>query len=139
MARHNAYWRWRPTDRQVQNALVVADDKAALPLSCSMIGVADPSALRVARIPSTMDPDTLVFSEPVAAELRQRGMSRSGRCAPSRSRTVNCRRTRTDCVFTGGGDTAVQYNRTTDQTAVARAVAPSWRDDTVRGMKERTA
>jgi hypothetical protein len=52
--------------------LVVPDDETALVLACATSGVADPSALRVARIPSTMDPDSLVVSEPVAAELRER-------------------------------------------------------------------
>jgi hypothetical protein len=43
------------------------------PRRSSCIGVADPAELRVARIPSTMDPDTLVVSESVAQELRERG------------------------------------------------------------------
>ena len=58
--------------RRAKLPLVVPDDETALLLSCSMTGVADPSELRIARIPSTMDPDTLVVSEPVAAELRER-------------------------------------------------------------------
>ncbi|MEF8820566.1 MAG: DUF362 domain-containing protein [Haloferacaceae archaeon] len=52
--------------------LVVPDDETALVLACATAGVADPAELRVARIPSTMDPDSLVVSEPVAAELRER-------------------------------------------------------------------
>ena len=59
--------------RRAKLPLVVPDDETAILLSCSMTGVADPSELRVARIPSTMDPDTLVVSESVAAELRERG------------------------------------------------------------------
>ena len=58
--------------RRAKLPLVVPDDETALLLSCSMTGVADPPELRVARIPSTMDPDTLVVSEPVAQELRER-------------------------------------------------------------------
>jgi len=58
--------------RRAKLPLVVPDDETALLLSCSMTGIAGPSELRVARIPSTMDPDTLVVSEPVAAELRER-------------------------------------------------------------------
>jgi len=52
--------------------LVVPDDETALVLACGTTGVADPSELRVARIPSTMDPDSLVVSEPVAEEVRER-------------------------------------------------------------------
>ena len=52
--------------------LVVPDDETALVLACATTGVADPSELRVARIPSTMDPDSLVVSAPVAEELRER-------------------------------------------------------------------
>jgi hypothetical protein len=58
--------------RRAKLPLVVPDDETALLLSCSMTGIAGPSELRVARIPSTMEPDTLVVSEPVAAELRER-------------------------------------------------------------------
>jgi hypothetical protein len=61
---------------------VVPDDETALVLACAMTGVADPSELRVARIPSTMDPDSLVVSAPVAAELREREDVTVGPLAP---------------------------------------------------------
>lgn len=51
---------------------VVPDDATALLLACSTTGVENPADLRVARIPSTMDPDSLVVSESVAAELEDR-------------------------------------------------------------------
>ncbi|QLH76290.1 DUF362 domain-containing protein [Halosimplex rubrum] len=58
--------------RRAKLPFVVPDDATALLLAASTTGVADPAELRVARIPSTMDPDSLVVSEPVAAELRDR-------------------------------------------------------------------
>jgi hypothetical protein len=58
--------------RRAKLPFVVPDDATALLLAASTTGVADPAELRVARIPSTMDPDSLVVSEPVAAELRER-------------------------------------------------------------------
>lgn len=58
--------------RRAKIPFVVPDDATALLVSCSMTGIAAPSDLRAARIPSTMDPDTLVVSEPVATELRKR-------------------------------------------------------------------
>jgi len=58
--------------RRAKVPFVVPDDATALLLAASTTGVADPAELRVARIPSTMDPDSLVVSEPVAAELRER-------------------------------------------------------------------
>ena len=51
---------------------VVPDDATALLLACSTTGVEHPENLRVARVPSTMDPDTLVVSEPVADDLADR-------------------------------------------------------------------
>ena len=51
---------------------VVPDDLTALTLACSTTGVADPTDLRVARIENTMEPDTLVVSEPLANELAER-------------------------------------------------------------------
>ena len=51
---------------------VVPDDLTALVLACSTTGVADPSDLRVARIENTMEPDSLLVSEPVARELEGR-------------------------------------------------------------------
>ncbi|GAB6878251.1 lactate racemase domain-containing protein [Halorubrum gandharaense] len=51
---------------------VVPDDETALLLACSTTGVVSPKDLRVARIRSTMEPNRLVVSEPVAAELRER-------------------------------------------------------------------
>ena len=51
---------------------VVPDDLTALILACSTTGVADPSDLRVARIENTMEPDSLLVSEPVARELKDR-------------------------------------------------------------------
>ncbi|XVH31733.1 DUF362 domain-containing protein [Haloferacaceae archaeon DSL9] len=58
--------------RRAKLPFVVPDDATALLLACSTTGVADPSELRVARIPSTMDPDRLVVSEPVVEQLRDR-------------------------------------------------------------------
>ena len=58
--------------RRAQIPFVVPDDETALLLACSTTGVAGPEELRVARIPSTMEPNHLVVSEPVAAELRER-------------------------------------------------------------------
>ena len=58
--------------RRAKLPFVVPDDLTALLLACSTTGVADPAELRVARIPSTMDPDRLVVSEPVAEALRGR-------------------------------------------------------------------
>lgn len=68
--------------RRAKLPFVVPDDATALLLACSTTGVADPSELRVARIPSTMDPDSLVVSAPVAAELRERGDVTVGDLAP---------------------------------------------------------
>jgi len=68
--------------RRTNIPLVVPDDATALLLSCSMTGVADPGQLRVARIPSTMEPDRLVVSEPVAEELRDREDVRVGELRP---------------------------------------------------------
>ncbi len=51
---------------------VVPDDLTPLVLACSTTGVADPSDLRVARIENTMEPDSLLVSEPVARELKDR-------------------------------------------------------------------
>jgi len=58
--------------RRAKLPLVVPDDATALLLACSTTGVADPSELRIARVESTMEPDSLVVSEPVAADLRER-------------------------------------------------------------------
>jgi hypothetical protein len=68
--------------RRAKIPFVVPDDETALLLACSTTGVSDPDALRIARIPSTMEPNRLVISEPVATELRERddfevGLSRS--------------------------------------------------------------
>ncbi|MFC7140829.1 DUF362 domain-containing protein [Halosimplex aquaticum] len=68
--------------RRAKLPFVVPDDATALLLACSTTGVADPADLRVARIPSTMDPDSLVVSEPVAAELRERDDVTVGPLAP---------------------------------------------------------
>ncbi|WP_415379621.1 DUF362 domain-containing protein [Halosimplex sp. TS25] len=68
--------------RRAKLPFVVPDDATALVLACSTTGVADPADLRVARIPSTMDPDSLVVSEPVAADLRQRDDVTVGPLAP---------------------------------------------------------
>ena len=59
------------TDR-AKIPFVVPDDATALVLACSTTGVEGPEALRAARIPSTMEPDTLLVSEPVAEELADR-------------------------------------------------------------------
>lgn len=55
---------------RAQLPFIVPDDLTALRLACSTTGVHEPGALRVARIPSTLDPDTLLVSKPVAEELR---------------------------------------------------------------------
>jgi hypothetical protein len=68
--------------RRAKLPLVVPDDATALALACATTGVADAGELRVARIPSTMDPDTLVVSEPVAAELRERDDTTVGPLEP---------------------------------------------------------
>nr|WP_276412772.1 DUF362 domain-containing protein [Halomicroarcula sp. XH51] len=49
--------------------LVVPDDESALLLSPSITGTPDPEALRVARIPNTMEPGHLLVSEAVVPEL----------------------------------------------------------------------
>jgi hypothetical protein len=59
--------------RRAKLPFVVPDDATALVLACATTGIADPAELRVARIPSTMDPDSLVVSAAVAADLRERG------------------------------------------------------------------
>jgi hypothetical protein len=59
------------TDR-AKLPFVVPDDATALLVACSTTGVAAPEELRVARISSTMEPDSLHVSEPVAAELADR-------------------------------------------------------------------
>ncbi|MFC4440392.1 MULTISPECIES: nickel pincer cofactor-dependent isomerase, group 22 [Natrialbaceae] len=51
---------------------VVPDDLTALLLACSTTGVGEAEKLRVARIQSTMEPDSLVVSEPVANQLSAR-------------------------------------------------------------------
>ncbi|WP_459193540.1 nickel pincer cofactor-dependent isomerase, group 22 [Halosimplex sp. J119] len=68
--------------RRAKLPVVVPDDATALVLACSTTGVADPADLRVARIPSTMNPDSLVVSAPVAAELRERPDVTVGPLAP---------------------------------------------------------
>jgi hypothetical protein len=68
--------------RRAKLPVVVPDDATALVLACATTGVADASELRVARIPSTMDPDSLVASEPVATELRERDDTTVGPLEP---------------------------------------------------------
>jgi len=68
--------------RRAKLPVVVPDDATALVLACATTGVADAGELRVARIPSTMDPDALVVSEPVAAELRERDDTTVGPLEP---------------------------------------------------------
>ncbi|WP_436908425.1 DUF362 domain-containing protein [Halosimplex marinum] len=68
--------------RRAKLPFVVPDDATALLLAASTTGVADPAELRVARVPSTMDPDSLVVSGPVAAELRERPDVAVGPLAP---------------------------------------------------------
>jgi hypothetical protein len=58
--------------RRAKLPFVVPDDATALVLACSTTGVAAPEELRVAQIPNTMNPDSLVVSEPVARELQER-------------------------------------------------------------------
>jgi hypothetical protein len=48
---------------------VVPDDETALAMACSTTGIRDPGQLRAARIRNTLEPDDLLVSEPVAAEL----------------------------------------------------------------------
>jgi hypothetical protein len=54
---------------RAQLPFIVADDIPALRLACSTTGISTPGDLRAARIRSTLDPDTLVVSEPVARDL----------------------------------------------------------------------
>ncbi|MFA9516076.1 DUF362 domain-containing protein [Halopenitus sp. H-Gu1] len=49
--------------------LIVPEDASAFQLAPSITGTPDPSELRIARIPNTMEPGTLVVSEPVVSEL----------------------------------------------------------------------
>jgi len=51
---------------------VVSDDRTALTVVPSTLGLADLSEIRAARIRNTLDPDELVVSEPVARELQGR-------------------------------------------------------------------
>lgn len=60
----------------------VPDDLTALLLACSTTGVAEPAELRVARIESTMEPDELLVSEPVARELDGRADVEVGELRP---------------------------------------------------------
>ncbi|GAB3029207.1 nickel pincer cofactor-dependent isomerase, group 22 [Natronobiforma cellulositropha] len=55
--------------RRAKLPFVVPDDETALLLACSTTGVATPEELRFARIQNTLEPDSLVVSEPVAREL----------------------------------------------------------------------
>lgn len=48
---------------------VVPDDETALAMACSTTGIRAPGELRAAWIENTLDPDDLLVSEPVAAEL----------------------------------------------------------------------
>lgn len=59
--------------RRARLPLVVPDDASAMMLAPSITGTPNPSELRVARIPSTMEPGRLVVSEPVAVDLKTRG------------------------------------------------------------------
>jgi hypothetical protein len=59
------------TDR-AKIPFVVPDDATAFIVACSTTGIAGPDELRAARIPSTMGPDSLVVSEPIAEELAER-------------------------------------------------------------------
>ncbi|MFB6140787.1 MAG: DUF362 domain-containing protein [Halosimplex sp.] len=68
--------------RRAKLPFVVPDDATALLLACSTTGVADPAELRVARIRNTLEPDSLVVSAPVAAELRERPDVTVGPLAP---------------------------------------------------------
>ncbi|WP_394346463.1 DUF362 domain-containing protein [Haloarcula amylovorans] len=52
--------------------LIVPDDASALLLAPSTTGTPNPSKLRIARIPNTMEPGRLLVSEPVVPELRER-------------------------------------------------------------------
>jgi hypothetical protein len=52
--------------------IAVPDDETALRLAYSTTGVTDPAEFRVAQIQNTLEPDDLLVSEPVAAELRER-------------------------------------------------------------------
>jgi len=51
---------------------VVPDDRTALEIIPSTLGLGDLSELRAARIRNTLDPDELVVSEPVARDLEDR-------------------------------------------------------------------
>ena len=58
--------------RRAKLPLIVPDDASALLLAPSVTGTPDPEALRVARIPDTMEPGALLVSEAVVPELRDR-------------------------------------------------------------------
>ena len=62
--------------------LILPDDRTALRLIPSTLGVSDLSEARVARIPSTLDPHRLVVSEPVAEELHGRSAVEVGPLTP---------------------------------------------------------
>ncbi|MFB6219576.1 MAG: DUF362 domain-containing protein [Halobacteriaceae archaeon] len=64
--------------------VVVPDDETALRLAYSTTGVTDPDEFRAARIQNTLEPDDLLVSEPVAAELRGRENFTVGEPAPLR-------------------------------------------------------
>jgi len=52
--------------------VVVPDDRVAFAFAYSTTGVRDPGDLRVAYVRNTLEPDGLLVSEPVAADLRGR-------------------------------------------------------------------
>lgn len=68
--------------RRANIPFVVPDDETALLLACSTTGIAYPGELRIARIRSTMEPNRLIVSEPVATELRDRDDFEVGPSSP---------------------------------------------------------
>ncbi|WP_228546362.1 DUF362 domain-containing protein [Halegenticoccus tardaugens] len=58
--------------RRAKIPLIVPDDVSALLLAPSITGTPNPEELRIARIPNTMEPGTLLVSEPIIPELRAR-------------------------------------------------------------------
>lgn len=58
--------------RRAKLPFVVPADETVFKLAPSTTGVADPADLRVAIVANTLEPDDLLVSEPVAAELRDR-------------------------------------------------------------------
>ena len=68
--------------RRAALPFVVPSDAAAMATTLSTTGVADPGDLRVAVVENTLEPDDLLVSAPVAAELRERPDVTVGELSP---------------------------------------------------------